>query len=391
MFALGQALAFDKELSGNRDISCLTCHHPSLGSDDDRALPNGVGGTGLGAERSGGDVIPRNAPALFNLHAFDTMFWDSRVERLPDGTLRSPAGDQLTPEMLAVFDHGLVSAQAMFPVTSREEMRGHSGDNELADIPDGDFTAIWAALMSRLGAIPTYVDMFEAAYPGTDFGDMTFAHAANAIAAFEVSGFESRDSDWERFIAGDDDALNREEIDGARWFFDGGCAECHNGPGLSDYRHHNTGLAQFGPGKGDGPGGNDDFGREQVTGDPDDRYAFRTSPLFNIELTGPYGHAGQFADLRDHIVHYLDPRDNLRDYEIEEHVDDESLWPTILDNVEQILDTLSPRTRSNLGGGNTPRRVAETEAFLRAMTGDDARDLDHLVPDNVPSGLPVAD
>lgn len=391
MFALGRALSFDKELSGNRNISCLTCHHPTVGSDDDRALPLGEGGVGLGVDRTGGHIIPRNAPALFNLHTFGTMFWDSRVERLADGSLRTPAGDQLTPEMEAVFDHGIVSAQAMFPVTSREEMRGIEGDNELADIADDDFTGMWTALMIRLGAIDGYVDLFEAAYPGTEFDDMSFAHAANAIAAFEIAGFESRDSDWERFVAGDDSALRVPELEGAVLFFESGCAGCHSGSAMSDFSHHNTGLAQFGPGKGDGPTGTDDFGRERVTGDPADRYAFRTPPLFNVAITGPYGHDGQFAELRDHVTHYVDPEQSLLGYDITEHVDDESLWPLLLDNTADVLATLSPFTQADLGHYGVRRKVRRITRFMETMTGEESTQLDHLVPDSVPSGLPVED
>ncbi len=388
MYALGQALAFDKILSGNENISCLTCHHPSVGSDDDRALPRGEGGVGLGFQRSGGPIVPRNAPALFNLHTYETMFWDSRVERGRDGELRTPAGDHITPEMEAVFEHGLVSAQAMFPVTSREEMRGRPGDNELGDIPDGDFTAIWSALMRRLGDVPQYVQMFEAAYPGTSFGQMSFAHAANALAAFEIAGFESRDSDWERFVAGDDEALTAEQLEGAVLFFDN-CARCHSGSAFSDFEHHNTGLAQFGPGKGDGASGADDFGREQVSGNEGDRYRFRTPPLFNVELTGPYGHSGQFAELRDHIAHYVDPAGSLRRYEIEQNVDEPELWPMLLDSTEAILRTLSRRTAARLPGrGDDVQRI---ELFLESLTGDEAVDLSSLVPGAVPSGLPVED
>lgn len=391
MFALGQALAFDKVLSGNENISCLTCHHPTVGSDDDRALPLGEGGVGLGVGRTGGHIIPRNAPALFNLHTFDTMFWDSRVEFGAGGELSTPAGAQLTPEMIAVFEHGLVSAQAMFPVTSREEMRGLDGDNEVANVVDGDFTGIWDALMARLAAIDEYTDMFEDAYPGTDFEDMSFAHAANAIAAFEIAAFESRDSDWERFVQGDDSALRVRELRGAVLFFESGCADCHSGSAMSDFRHHNTGLAQFGPGKGDGPTGTDDFGREQVTGDSADRYAFRTPPLFNVELTGPYGHDGQFAELRDHIAHYVDPEASLLGYDITEHVDDEALWPLVLDNTADVLASLSPFTEADLGHYGVRRKVRRIEAFLNTMTGDGATDLGHLVPESVPSGLPVED
>ena len=181
---LGRLLAFDKILSGNRDISCLTCHHPTLGTGDARSLPVGTGGEGLGMGRTHPeDVrIPRNAPALFNLHAFPSMFWDSRVEFDADGELVTPAGDALTDDMEATFEFGVVSAQAMFPVTSRDEMRGQPGENELADLEDDDFKGIWSGLMARLGSVGEYVDLFEAAYPGTEFDDMTFAHAANAIA-----------------------------------------------------------------------------------------------------------------------------------------------------------------------------------------------------------------
>lgn len=390
LFDLGQALSFDKILSGPRDISCLTCHHPSLGSDDDRALPLGVGGVGLGQDRIGGPDIPRNAPELFNRHALDTMFWDNRVVSDGSGGFITPAGPALTQEMVDTFTFGVLSAQAMFPVTSREEMRGEVGTSELGDLADTDFTGIWDALMVRLGAIPSYVQMFEAAYPGTDFDDMTFAHAANAMAAFEAIGFATTDSPFQQFVAGDDRALSRRELQGGIAFFDLGCGECHNGPMLSDEQNHNTALAQLGPGKGDGPTGADDFGRERVTGDPDDRYAFRTTPLFNVELTGPYGHAGQFAELRDHIAHYIDPASSLREYEVSAHVDEEALWPLVLDNAEAILATLSRRTAARIrGSGDEPVRLIER--FLTSLTGDSATSRADLVPPSVPSGLPVAD
>src|SRR5262245_61918074 len=62
MFVLGQALFFDKILSGSEEISCATCHLPEFHTGDGRTLPNGVGGTGLGPERAGGYIIRRNAP-----------------------------------------------------------------------------------------------------------------------------------------------------------------------------------------------------------------------------------------------------------------------------------------------------------------------------------------
>jgi cytochrome c peroxidase len=73
-------------------------------------------------------------------------------------------------------------------------------------------------------------------------------------------------------------------------------------PGTS-FPQMNVAVAQFGPGKGDGLTGKDDFGRMRETGRPEDRYAFRTPALRNIELTAPYGHDGAFFDLREFIAH----------------------------------------------------------------------------------------
>ena len=385
LFVLGQALAFDKILSGNENISCMTCHHSLLGTDDDRHLSLGEGGTGLGADREGGHIIPRNAPALFNLHAMPAMFWDGRVEIDDDGVLHTPAGDEITPEMEAVFEFGVASAQAMFPVTSPEEMAGMPGTNEIADAQSN--TELWERLMDRLGDIPEYVDMFEAAYPGTSFEEMTFAHAANAIAGFEIRAFEATGSPWQEFLRGDDDALSFIELRGARDFFIAGCATCHSGPMFTDFDHHNTALAQFGPGKGDGPTGHDDFGREQVTGDPADRYAFKTPTLHNVELTAPYGHTGQFKDLRQFIDHYVEPAEKLLTYDITEHVSENEsfLWDTQVDNLDDVLATMSPLTEVQL------ERVENLRTFLEALTDPASTDLAHTIPESVPSGLPVED
>ena len=191
LVALGEALFFDKELSGNRDISCATCHHPLLHGGDGLALSIGTRGKGLGTARILGDgrpLIPRNAPEIFNRGSalWTTMFWDGRVAQESD-YFGSPAAD-LLPEGL----YSALAVQAMFPMTSRDEMRGHGeevtwlkpdrqmrvatmdGDvvsydkpqeNELAAIADEDLPAIWSALLARLLAIPKYQDLFQAAYP----------------------------------------------------------------------------------------------------------------------------------------------------------------------------------------------------------------------------------
>ncbi len=383
LFLLGQMLAFDPILSGNEDIACLTCHHPVLGTDDDRPLSAGTGAEGLGADREHEPVIPRSAPPLFNLHVYETLFWDSRVEHADDGAMVTPAGPALAGPLAAPLEHGLVSAQAMFPVTSRHEMRGEKGDNELADLADDDFAGMWAGLMARLGAIPEYVDLFEAAYPGTRFGELTFGHAANALAAFEIRAFAATATPLDAFLRGDDDALSAAQRDGAVAFVDAGCAGCHTGPALSDFSTHNTCLPHIGPGKGHGEEEDQDYGRGGI--DPEGGpFAFRTAPLRNVTLTGPYGHAGQFADLEAYLGHYADPRGAMEDYDVEREVADPAFWELYDDTEnEAILATVDPAI---------PALEVDVDAilpFLDALEDPASRDLRWTVPASVPSGLPM--
>ncbi len=330
-----------------------------------------------------GAFIPRNAPALFNLHTLTSLFWDGRVSVDARGRLTTPAGRQLTREMARVLEFGPVSAIGLFPVLSREEMRAQSG-NELAAIPDEDRPAVWRALMRRLGAIPEYRRLFEAAYPGTSFERMTFAHASNAIGGFFLADLTFNDSPWDRFVRGNDGALDQGQLEGAQTFMSIRCSLCHNGPAFTDNQFHNVAVAQFGPGQGDGPFGNDDFGRMRVTGDPRDRYRFRTTPLRHVGLTGPFGHSGAFAGLREFIDHYSESDLKLRNF------NPLSLEPllqrTLLPNADAIL-----ATRDTILDGVVlpPAIVDQLTSFMGALTDPRSRLLDRITPSRVPSRLPV--
>ena len=345
----------------------------------------GEGGSGLGPTRAhaSGTFIPRNAPPLFNLGAMRHLFWDGRVAVDAKGRLTTPAGDQLTPRMRRVLEFGAVSAIGLFPVTNRAEMRGLAG-NELAEIPDADMQGIWSALMTRLGAIPEYRRMFERAYPDTRFRDMTFAHASNAIGGFLVDELTFTNSPWDRFLAGRDDALTRRQLEGAQTFLTLKCSICHGGATFSDEDFHNVAVAQIGPGQGNGESGLDDFGRMNVTGRPSDRYRFRTTPLRNVELTGPYGHSGSIITLRDFVDHYSESDKKLLDYDPSQL--EYALQGTVLPNAFAILaqrDTLLE------GVVLTGELVENLVIYLQALTDDAARNLSRLAPTRVPSGLPV--
>ncbi len=382
---LGQALAFDKILSGNHDISCMTCHLPSFATGDARSLSIGQGGTGLGPQRipPSGAFIPRNAPPLFNVNAMLHLFWDGRVSVDANGTFHTPAGDQITPAMTRVFEFGAISALGMFPVTNRAEMRAVVG-NELANIPDNDLPGIWAALMRRLGTIPEYRAMFEAAYEGTKFEDMTFAHASNAIAGFIIDQFTFANTPWDRFLAGQNNALSARQLTGAQTFLTLKCSICHTGATFSDEQFHDVAVAQIGPGEGNGPSLRDDFGRINVTGLASDLYRFRTTPLRNVELTGPYGHDGAITDLRAFVAHYSESDKKLLSFDV--HQLEPALQGTLLNTATAIL---AQRDTLLKGVVLTDPLISQLMDYMSALTDAAARDLSKSVPKRVPSGLPI--
>ncbi len=386
---LGRSLAFDKILSGNRDVSCMTCHLPAMSTGDGKSLPIGPGALGLGPERShpDGDFTLRHSMALFNLHRVRKFLWGGEIEALADGGISTPAGAHLTEEMKDVFEFGISSAPAMFPISAAEEMLGTS--NELAEGfgEDHNFTALWSGLMLRIGAIPEYRELFESAYPGTDFDDMTYAHASNAIMGFIISEFSFDDSPWDLFLRGNDARLSDRQLQGASDFMTVGCTNCHQTDildAMPGNEFHNDALAQFGPGKGDGIDGRDDFGRERVTGDPSDRRRFKTPPLRNVELTAPYGHVGQFTTLRRFVEHYNNVDSTLHAYDVTQV--DPLLQPTMLHNYDEILvtrDTLLLPIRLD------EETIDNLLEFLKALTDESARDLSAVTPSEVPSGIPV--
>lgn len=389
--ALGQALMFDKILSGNRNISCSTCHHPLLRTGDGIPLSIGQGATGLGPGRTGaGAFIPRHAPDLFNRGApqWVILFWDGRVAIKTGGGFLTPAGDSLPAGVASVL-----AAQAMFPVESRDEMRGQPGQagNELGDIPNDVhvFPAVWNGIMQRLRAIPKYDTMFQAAF-GQSVNTAGFEHAANAIAAFQASAFAKYNTPFDAYLAGDKDALTDQQKRGALLFFGkANCGKCHLGPLLTDQKFHNIAVPQLGPGRPASAGGLD-IGREETTGLAADRFLFRTPPLRNVALSAPYFHNGAFGTLLASVRHYINVTRSLETY-------DKSQLPAALQSTvkegrtvwDQVEATLDPIVADTLEIQDV--QVTEIAAFLLALTDQTAQNLSGLIPATVPSGLPVGD
>jgi cytochrome c peroxidase len=306
LVALGQVLFFERELSGNRNTSCASCHLPELHAGDARHLSVGQDGARLS----------RNVIEPFNRAFVTSMFWDGRLEER-DGRIVAPVA---LPEGIET----LLEAQALLPLLDRHEMRGMAGDvaedgrdNELALFDDAATEAIWSAVIVRLQAIEGYRPLFEEAFPDLPFEDITIVQVAQAIAAFESRIWELADSAFDRYLGsvstpGDDSALAEPERRGAELFFgDAGCARCHGGPLLSDGEFHAIGVPQIGPGR---DGQHLDQGRFEVTGDPADRFAFRTPTLRNVALTAPYMHDGAYWNLDEAVRQHLDPEGALRNY-----------------------------------------------------------------------------
>jgi cytochrome c peroxidase len=285
--------------------------------------------------------------------------------------------------MTRVFEFGTASALPLFPVLSREEMRAFGG-NELAALTNDQEQEIWAALMARLGGIREYRHMFEKAYPGQRFEQMSFAHASNAIAGFLIDRLSFNNSPWDRFLRGNDEAMTQVQLTGAKNFMSARCSICHNGPALTDNKFHNVAVAQFGPGKGVLPNLLDDFGRAAETGNPAERYAFRTPALRNVELTAPYGHDGAFFSLREFVDHYSESDVKLMNFNIAQL--EPALRLTLVNNKLDILATRDPLLE---GVVFAPQTVDEVTEFMKALTDPAARNLAGVVPGRVPSGLPV--
>ena len=388
---LGQKLFFDKILSGNRDVACATCHHPITNTADALSLGIGTGSTTpgvIGENRVKGldrEFIPRNAPEIFNRGSshWQSAFWDSRAAVI-DGVIQSPAGAQL-PEGLETP----LQVQAMFPVTSRDEMRGSLEDvdtgNELAAIDDSDFTGIWNALMIRLLEFEEYQQLFAEAFPDVAPEDIGFQHAATALAAFEAEAFTFTDSPYDAYLAGDVKALSTKQKKGAILFHGkANCATCHSGTLLTDQQHHNLAVPQFGPGK--DPSTHLDLGRSLITNDGADAFAFRTPPLRNVAQTGPWMHNGAYNDLESAVRHHLNPIQSLQDYQIELNVAQIELFPTLI--VDSVINDWMASELDIVPVDLKKSEVDQIVAFLESLSAPNLQQrLGEIVPDSVPSGL----
>jgi cytochrome c peroxidase len=389
---IGRLLWFDTITGLNDDNSCAGCHSPTNGFGDSQPIAIGIDNNGVvGPDRTG----PRNmrrAPLVLNTAFFPNLMWNSRVAAVSDDPFDNSEGLLFPPPegtSLSYLQH-LLQAQAFIPPTERTEVAGF-------DFP-GDNDAIRAEVIRRLNAVPEYRKLFGRVFPDVRRGGpITFDEFGRAIAEFEFS-LTFANAPVDRFARGEPNAMTDAEKRGALLFFgSAGCVACHAVSGksnemFSDFREHVIGVPQLVPADTNntfaGPDANQDFGREDFTGNSDDRYAFRTAPLRNIALAPAFMHDGAFTTLKAAIQHHLDVVASARSY----NPAAQGLPPDLtgpVGPIEPILARLDPLVA-------TPTLLTDTQvddvlAFVRDGLLDPRarpKGLRRLVPDELPSGRP---
>lgn len=315
---IGRLLWFDTLTGLNDDNSCAGCHSPTAGFGDTQSMAIGIDNNGIVGPNREGPRNMRRSPMVINTAFFPTLMWNSRFRALSGDPFDSSAGLSFpAPEGMALsYLPHLLTAQAFIPPTERTEVTGFHfvGDND----------AIRAEVLNRLNANANYRRLFGRVYPDVRAGGpITFDMFGAAIAEFEFS-LTFANAPIDRFARGNRRAMTRQEKQGALLFFgEAGCVQCHAVGGesnemFSDFREHVAGIPQIAPANTnnafDGPGVNEDFGLAQVTGDPADRYAFRTSPLRNVAVQPTFMHNGAFTRLEDAIRYHLDAVEGAKTY-----------------------------------------------------------------------------
>lgn len=247
---LGKLLFFEPRISGSNQISCASCHVPSLNWTDGRI-------TAMGHDHQEGG---RNTPTIMNTWYNKSLFWDGRSSSHED--------------------------QAFGPINSEIEMHGDFG-----------------TISRRLTAIPEYKELFNKAF-GTD--RINADRITKALAAFQRT-VQSRKSRFDEFVSGKSEALTDSEVRGMHLFrTQARCVNCHNGPMFTDDQFHNIGLTYY-------KRKYEDLGRYNFTHDPQDVGKFKTPTLRDIMVTRPWMHNGLFEDLGGIInmynsgMHMIDP------------------------------------------------------------------------------------
>jgi len=390
---LGRLLFFDTVGGLNNDNNCAGCHSPTNGFGDTQSIAIGIDNNGIVGPDRAGPRNQRRTPMVINTAFFPTLMWNSRFAALSHDPFDNSAGFQFPlPEGLSLsYQPQLLVAQAFIPPTERVEVAGFTFPGDNFDIRN--------EVLRRINNVPEYRKLFGKIFPAVrDGGPITFDMFGLAIAEFEFS-LVFADAPIDQFARGQKNALTDDQKRGALLFFGKArCVACHKVSGasnemFSDFAQHVIGVPQIAPAVGnvpfDGPSQNEDFGLEQVTGNPEDRYKFRTSPIRNVALQPAFFHNGAFTRLEDAIQHHLDVFASARNYnpELSGIVQD---LTAPMGPIEPVLARVDPilTTRIRL----TNDEFLQLVDFVRYGLLDKRakpEKLNKLIPKSVPSGFPV--
>ncbi|WP_428098914.1 cytochrome c peroxidase [Candidatus Rariloculus sp.] len=306
---LGKILFWDEQLSSDNTVACGTCHRPAAGGADPRVgkHPGTDPGTIDDVQGSQGIVsldrhgrptehplfgFDRQVTARTSLSNFGALWAD---EAFWDGSAAGEFRDPLTGRV-AIATGGALEIQALTALANDAEMAKHGRTwQELtaklarttpldvaSDLPDD----VAAAIRDR----PGYPELFAAA-----FGDpaITPVRIAFAIASYERTLLPDQ-TPWDRYRAGDLDAMNELELYGWQAMQDFQCVKCHEPPLFTNNDYFNIGLrrAEY------------DLGRQAVTGDPEDAGEVRVPSLRNVGLKPRFMHTGEFQTLSAAVSFY---------------------------------------------------------------------------------------
>ena len=242
---LGYKLYHDVRLSVDNTVSCATCHVLSGGGVDNHKYSHGV------EERLGGV----NAPTVYNAVYNFVQFWDGRAKTLAE--------------------------QAAGPPLNPVEMASTSFDE----------------IIAKLNADKEFVAQFIAVYPD----GITEANITNAIEEFERT-LVTPNSQFDKWLRGDDAALTAQELHGYELFKQYSCATCHVGENLGGQSYELMGLRRHYFEARGTELTEEDNGRFKQTQEERDRHRFKVPGLRNVELTWPYYHDGTRETLEEAVA-----------------------------------------------------------------------------------------
>ena len=296
MVVLGKALFWTKALSADREVACVTCHHPFLGFGDGLPLPVGVDAEfsdrlGPGRKRKKTDLhqtprfgkgdapMPRNSPTLIGLAFWDqsitwdgTVFSDTGTPGMSgvDGRILAPVD---TPPVRNMFTHPMLprsdyltyeekwdkgmpisSGHGLLPTAVNAAMRGRAfGAKTAPTMPSHTDLEVREALAAVLGGYGKHPELtpltknqweplFRAGYkdPSGPIDKLITTNKISvAIAAYERT-MTFTNTPWKAYVQGKDAAINASAKRGALLFYkpiaEGGanCASCHKGDFFTD-------------------------------------------------------------------------------------------------------------------------------------------------------------